>query len=49
MSRLSEGQSHSVLGYVCEYEVNQLTNENVIRGIQTLTQIVYDTGRPLSG
>jgi len=30
MSRSSGGQSHKQ--HVCEYEVNRLTNENVIRG-----------------
>ena len=31
---------------VCEYEVNRLANENVIREKRTLTQIVNDAGRP---
>ena len=31
---------------VCEYEVNRLTNEKVIRCNETLTQIINDAGRP---
>ena len=43
MSRLSEGQGHnaaclqkglSLSNNVCEYEVNRLTNDKVIRGKQ---------------
>ena len=37
MSRSSEGQCHNDLSNnVCEYEVNQLTIEKVIRGKQNL-------------
>ena len=31
---------------VCEYEVNRLANENVIREKRTLTQIVNDARHP---
>ena len=34
---------------VCEYEVNQLTNEKVIKGKETLMYIVNDAGRPTAG
>ena len=32
--------------HVCEYEVNRLTNETVIRENETLTQIFNDARRP---
>ena len=46
MSRLSEGQGHNdackwkgieLSNNVCEYKVNRLTNEKVIKGKETLT------------
>ena len=30
---------------MCEYEVNQLANETVIRGKRNFTQLINDAGR----
>jgi len=55
MSMSSEGQGHTVIcswkGFdlsndVCEYEVNRLINEKVIRGKQNFNATVYHAGRP---
>ena len=55
LSRSSEGQGHNdaclskgpdLSNNVCEYEVNRLTTENWLEENETVTQIVYNAGRP---